>query len=165
MSKKSYMLRVVSIFFICILFFSCKKDDSGDCAPDLYSYEFFSSSKIDTIINDVGLFFQVNPGNDLVFVYTHTGPECITVWDEEYTDKLVFQVPSGSSSFYYQNDQLTGALCLFRRIDMWTDGSNRIKSGYIKGTRVTLTKWDVEINVQAGNPVGQISLKKSFVLH
>lgn len=161
---KSFMLRVLAILFICILF-SCKKSDSGDCTPDQYAYEFFSSSKIDTLTNDAGLFFQVNEGNDLVFVYSHTGPECKSVWDEEYTDKLVFQVPSASNSFYYQNDQLTDALCLFRRIDMWSDGSNRIRSGYIKGTRVSATKWDIEINVQAGNPVGQINLKKSFVLH
>src|SRR6186997_870494 len=147
------MLRIFYILFICFLFFTCKKNTPSDCTPDQYTYEFYPSSKIDTISNDAGLFYQVNSGNDLVFVYTHTGPNCESIIDEEYTDKLVFRVPAASNSFNYQNDQLTDALCLFRKITWWVYGSTRVKSGSIKGTKISSTKWDIEINVDVGGSI------------
>ena len=159
------MSRFFYIAVFCIIFFSCKKNSPSGCTEDIYTYEFYTSSKIDTILNDAGLFFQVNPGNDLVFVYSHTGPSCESIIDEEYTDKLVFKVPAAANSFYYQNNQLADALCLFRKIAWWQYGATRITSGYVTGTKISATKWEVEINVEIGGSTGRLSLKKAFFLH
>lgn len=163
------MLRLSLILLIsCSVFFSCKKNSNG-CTRDIYSYEFYNNSKIDTISNYGELFYQINPGgdlaNDIVFEYTHKGPECEDWVDEEYTDKLVFKIASTSNSFYIQNDQLEAALCLFRKIAWWTDGATRIRSGYIKGTKVSATKWDIEIDIQINNQGGRLILKKTFTPH
>jgi hypothetical protein len=160
------MLRVFYTLFICILFFSCKKDTPSDCTPDKYIYEFYPSSKIDTTSTaDMRLFFQVKPGNDLVFSYTHEGPACKSIADEEYTENLVFKVPAGSNSFFYENSQLTDAVCLFIKYAFWTNGSYKINSGFVKGTKTSATKWDVEINVDVGGSIGRINLKKTFLQH
>ena len=111
------------------------------------------------------LFFQIKPGNDLVFNYTHEGPACKSIADEEYSDKLVFQVPSGSNSFLYENGQLADVMCLFIKIAFWTNGAYKVNSGFVKGTKISATKWDVEINVDVGSSVGRINLKKTFILH
>ena len=159
------MLRIFYTLFICSLFLSCKKDTPSDCTPEQYAYEFYPSSKIDTIATDMRLFFQIKPGNDLVFSYTHEGPACKSIADEEYSDKLVFQVPAASNSFLYENSQLTDAMCLFTKIAFWTNGAYKVNSGFVKGTKISSTKWDVEINVDVGGSVGRINLKKTFVQH
>ncbi|HEY5969013.1 MAG TPA: hypothetical protein VIU35_13635 [Chitinophagaceae bacterium] len=159
------MRRIFYTLFICSLFFSCKKDTPGDCTPDQYSYEFYPSSKIDTTTTDMRLFFQIKPGNDLVFSYTHEGPACKSIADEEYSDKLVFQVPASSNSFLYENSQLADAMCLFIKIAFWTNGAYKVNSGFVKGTKKSATKWDVEINVDVGGSIGRINLKKTFVQH
>ena len=159
------MLRIFYTLFICFLFFSCKKDSPSDCTPDQYAYEFYPSSKIDTTTTDMRLFFQIKPGNDLVFSYTHDGPACKSIADEEYSDKLVFQVPAASNSFLYENSQLTNAMCLFIKIAFWTNGAYKVNSGIVKGTKISTTKWDIDINVDVGGSIGRINLKKTFVQH
>jgi hypothetical protein len=159
------MLRIFITLFTCFLFFSCKKNAPSDCTPDQYVYEFYSSSKIDTTTTDMRLFFQIKPGNDLVFSYTHEGPACKSIVDEEYFDKLVFRVPAGSNSFLYENGQLTDAMCLFIKIAFWSNGAYKVNSGFVKGTKISSTKWDVEINVDVGGSIGKINLKKTFVQH
>jgi hypothetical protein len=159
------MLRIFYTLFICFLFFSCKKNSSNDCTPDQYAYEFYPSSKIDTTTTDMRLFFQIKSGNDLVFSYTHEGPVCKSIADEEYSDKLVFQVPSGSNSFLYENSQLTDAMCLFIKIAFLTNGAYKINSGFVKGTKISSIKWDVEIDVDVGGSVGRLNLKKTFIQH
>ena len=160
------MIRILYAFFICFLFFSCKKNTPGDCTPDQYTYEFYPSSKIDTAsTSDMRLFFQIKPGNDLVFNYTHEGPACKNIADEEYFDKLVFQVPAASNSFLYENSQLTDAMCLFIKIAFWTNGAYKVNSGFVKGTKISATKWEIEINVDVGGSIGRINLKKTFTQH
>ena len=159
------MLRLFYTLFICFLLFSCKKNAPSDCTPDQYSYEFYPSSKIDTTTVDMRLFFQIKPGNDLVFSYTHEGPACKSIADEEYSDKLVFQVPATSNSFLYENNQLTDARCLFIKIAFWTNGAYKVNSGFVKGTKISDTEWDVEINVDVGSSIGRINLKKIFTQH
>jgi hypothetical protein len=146
-------------------FFGCKKNSSPDCTEDQYAHEFYSASKIDTTTTDMRLFFQINPGNDLVFSYAYNGPDCKNIADEEYTDKLVFKVPAGSASFLYENSQPTDAMCLFIKYAFWTNGSYKVTSGYVKGTKISATKWNVEINVDIGGSIGKINLKRTFTLH
>ena len=159
------MLRLTFIILTSFLFFGCKKNAPSDCTKDQYAYEFFSSSKIDTLKVDQRLFFQINPGNDIVFSYTHTGPDCKSIVDEEYVDKLIFKVPATSNSFFYENTQLTDAMCLFIKLAFWTNGAFRVSSGYVKGTKVSATKWNVQINVDIGGSVGRIVINKSFTPH
>ena len=159
------MQKFVYTIFLVLVFYSCKKNTSSDCTDDQYAYEFYSSSKIDTTTNHIGLFFQIAPGNDLVFSYTHTGPDCKNIADEEYVDKLVFKVPANANSFFYENSQLPDALCLFIKYAFWTNGAHQITSGYVKGTKVSATKWDIDINVDIGGSAGRIIARKIFTGH
>ena len=128
-------------------------------------YEFYTASKIDTASTDNRLFFQINPGNDIVLSYTHIGPDCKSIADEEYTDNLVFKAQAGSNSFFYENNQLSDAVCLFIKYAFWTNGAYKINSGFVKGTKVSSTRWDVEIDVNVSGSIGRITLKKTFIPH
>lgn len=160
------MFRIFYTLFIYFLFFSCKKDTPGDCKQDQYTYEFYPSSKIDTASNIYfDFFFQVKPGNDLVFNYTHEGPQCKSIQDEEYTANLIFKVPADSNSFLYENSQLTDVMCLFVTSSIFTNDVYAVNSGFVKGTKISATKWDVEISVDVGGSMDRVSLKKTFVQH
>ena len=159
------MRKIIYTILLVLIFYSCKKTGNSDCTNDQYAYEFYSSSKIDTTSNHIGLFFQINPGNDLVFSYTHTGPECKSIVDEEYVDKLVFKVPASTNSFLYENNQLADALCLFIKYAFWSNGAYQLTSGYVRGTKISSTKWDIDINVDVGGSVGRLIVKKTFTQH
>jgi len=47
----------------------------------------------------------------------------------------------------------------------WSNGPTKINSGSAKGTKISATKWDVEINVDVGSSIGRINLKKTFDQH
>ena len=132
---------VFFIHYLFVLFFSLVKRILPAIVLRInIAYEFYPSSKIDTTTTDMRLFFQIKPGNDLVFSYTHEGPACKSIADEEYSDKLVFQVPATSNSFLYENSQLTDAMCLFIKIAFWTNGAYKVSSGFVKGTKISATK-------------------------
>ena len=157
------MLKIVTVMFVVLFFLSCKKN-SSECTDDSYSYDFYSSKQIDTTTINAVLTFQVNPGNNLVFSYVHNGPDCKNVADDEYTDRLVFQVSPGLTTFYYENTQLEGLLCLFVRYGFVSTNAVRINSGHIRGTKISDTTWDIEIDVNVGGTVGRITLKRNFIL-
>ena len=161
---KKFMLNPCYIIAAVLFFYSCKKDSSSDCIDDTWSYDFYSSKKIDTTTTNGSLSFKINPGNDLVFSYIHNGPECKNIADEEYTDRLVFEVASSSTSFHFQNSQLADAMCLFIKYGFLTTPALVINSGYIKGIKLSDTKWDIDMDVEIGGTVGRIILKKTFVL-
>ena len=155
------MLRSLMILFVGLFLLSCKKENLSNCTEDTYAYEILTASKIDTITTPGGFYYQINSGNDLVFRYTHNGPDCKNIADEEYTENLVFVVPVSATSFEYRNDQLKNASCYFNRICFCPLITNVIGSGVIKGTKISATKWDVEINIDltVGN---KLILNKTF---
>jgi hypothetical protein len=158
-------MRLVIIALCVILFsFSCKKENNSGCTDDTYAYEILPASKIDTITNQGGFFYQFNPGNDLVFRYTHNGPDCINIADEEYSEILVLQVPSGLNSFVYMNDQLKNASCYFKRVCFCPPNTVSVSSGTIKGTKTSDTKWKVEIDVELPGNGYKIVLNKTFTV-
>ncbi len=159
------MIRLILLLLVSSALFSCKKNANSDCTKETHTYEFYSNSKIDTTRTQAGLFFQINPGSDLVFSYTHVGPDCKNVADEEYTDKFVFKVPAGANSFNYQDAQLADAVCLFIKIAFLTTGASPATAGYVKGTKRTDGKWDVEINVEIGGSIGRLIINKTFAPH
>jgi hypothetical protein len=156
------MIRVSLIFCTILFCLSCKKGSLNGCSKDVYAYEILVSSKIDTLTNQGGFFYKINPGSNLVFRYAHTGPDCKNIADEEYTEYLVFQVPSGVSSFEYTNNQLKDAFCYFNRICFCPLNTNMISSGIIKGTKVSATKWILEINIALPGSSNKIILNKTF---
>jgi len=157
-------MRVSIVFFILLFLLSCKKGDLSNCTKDTYAYEILPASKLDTIVNQGGFYYQINPGNNLVFRYTHTGPDCKNIADEEYSEILVFQVPSGLTSFEYKNDQLKNAFCFFNRVCFCPLNTISVNTGSIKGTKTSSTKWNVEIDVEITGSSNKIMFSKNYTV-
>jgi hypothetical protein len=157
------MSRFVLLVLIASAFFSCKKEIARDCTTDIYKYEFYTISEIDTGTTLQGLYFQVKPGSDLVFLYTHIGPSCKSIWDEEYTDNLVFKVPSAVNSFYYENSQLADVMCFFNNTHLFSNGAVAVTAGSVRGNKRVDGKWDLQINVDIPSSIGRLIINKTFV--
>jgi len=155
------MFVVLSIFLLSI---SCKKGSTNNCTDDKYTYEFQEAARIDTLTIQGGLFYQINPGNNIVFNYTHTGPNCKNLADEEYVENLVFQIPAGTTNFIFQNNQITNAFCFFKKTCFCNNFALPVISGNIKGTKISTVKWKIEINIDVPGSTDKIILDKFFVL-
>ena len=158
------MKLILLILVLGLWFFSCKKVGVNDCSKDDYKYDFMNSSKIDTTSDMGRLFYQINPGSNIVFRYTHIGPHCNNIADEGYTDYVVFQVPSSTTSFIYQDSQLSGMLVLFNRVCFCVPGAHSVVSGTVKGTKISSSKWNIEINVALPNTSDKLIINKTFTL-
>jgi len=159
------MLRLTYILLLSYLVLSSCKKISGDCTKDIYTYEFYTNSKIDTIRTAYNYYFHINPGNELVFKYTHTAPDCKSIADDEYLNRLVFKAPAGSTSFSYENNQLADAMCFFEEDGAWINGAHKVKSGKISGTKRSDGKWNVQINIETGISIGRLDVNKTFSPH
>jgi hypothetical protein len=161
------MFRISAIIFFILFILSCNKNGLNDCTKDRYNYAFLKLSKIDTSSSNSPfqgyLQYQINAGNDLVFKYTHEGPDCKNIADEEFTEFLVFQVPAGTNSFNYQNAQLESANCYFNLICFCDINARPVKSGSIKGNKISESRWNVEINIDVPGSANKIILNKIFV--
>jgi hypothetical protein len=150
---------------VCFLILSfLRKRTLNNCTDDKYAYEFFTASKIDTLTNSGGIFYTINSGSNIVFQYTHAGPDCKNIADEEYTEFLVFQIPAALTSFQYQNNELAGVLTLFQRLCFCPPNASAVTSGFIKGTKISSSKWDIEINIDIPGTSGKVVLNSSFIL-
>lgn len=159
------MVRLTYIFLVSYLVLSSCKKVTGDCTKDIYAYEFYTNSKIDTIRTASSFFFLINPGNELVFSYTHTSPDCKSIADDEYLNKLVFRAPAGSTGFSYENNQLADAMCFFGEDGAWVSGAHKITSGKIIGTKRSDEKWDIQINIETGTSTGRLVINKTYSPH
>ena len=158
------MKPVIFIFIIVILILSCKKGGLGDCTKDQFKYEFTTSGQIDTIVNTSGVYYQVISGNNIVFSYTHIGPDCKNIADEEYTEYFAFQVSSTATSFNYQNSQFSDGLPFFKRVCFCPLMTNEVNSGNIKGTKISSSKWDIQIDIFLPNSSDKLVINKIFTL-
>jgi hypothetical protein len=158
------MIRTVGVLCTFLFFLSCKKGTLNNCTDDTYAYEFFTASKIDTLTNPGGIFYDIKSGSNIVFQYTHVGPDCKNVADEEYTEFLVFQIPAALNSFQFENNKLADVLTLFKKLCFCPTNASAVTSGSIKGTRISSSKWDIQINIELPGTSQKIEVTRIFLL-
>lgn len=160
------MKQLLPIFVALLIFVACKKKDRDpNCQPESSSYTFSIDKQVDTVRPAPNSFFAVvNPGSDIVFEYDYASEVCMNIADEGHFDKLVFEVPAGSTSFDYdQLNELETAKCYFTRSCFCNNVSAQLVTGSVKGIRINDGKWSVQVNVT--DPARNISLSfnKTFL--
>jgi len=87
----------------------------------------------------------INTGNFLVFEYYKRADEYADMTDDEYMEKIVFEVPKNAKSFNFTDVSLKAA---FLRSCFCPDrGWHEINVGFIKGKKINATTWNVEIDI------------------
>ncbi|MFI5164903.1 MAG: hypothetical protein ACHQHP_06625 [Bacteroidia bacterium] len=107
-------------------------------------------------------------GKNLVFEYYMRADDYDDIADDEYMERVVFEVPAKATSFYYHDSTLRAAF--YRGCFCPDRGWHALGDGFIKGKKINATTWQVEIDAmtkatpnRTSGPVTK-KFKATFVL-
>lgn len=125
------------------LFISCATDN-----PEIIEYKFYKSSTIAIDTNDDYGFATTEAGQNLVFEYFFTAREEPNVADDEYSERIVFEIDASVESFSLSGDDLILANTFFDKYCFCElTGSIPISSGTITGEQLDADTWSIDIEV------------------
>lgn len=143
--KKIHLLIILSL-----IIFSCNDNDSGN----QYSYNFYEKSTL-TISSEAGYLMKtgkIEEGENLVFQYKYEtiGNELIT--DDEYSEKIMFEINPNLDKFSYSDAELLNIKCVFTRYSQFLEPDSLIHknvnpTGTITGEKIANNEWKIKINV------------------
>jgi hypothetical protein len=87
-------------------------------------------------------------GNKLVFDYNYKAKDRESVADDEYKERIVFELDNNSKSFILTGDSLLGAKAYYTRSCFCLDrGNYKINGGSIKGKLIKPNTWKVDLDL------------------
>ena len=140
MKKYFNLFSVVLLVFL----FGCQSDDeSGN--GDRFEYSFYENAQI--TLSEFN-FSDVSPGNNLVFRYYFLADENPNISDDEYAERIIFEIPSDADEFSFTNAELSNINTYFDKFCFcFIEGSIPISEGTISGSKINATTWEVSIDV------------------
>ena len=102
---QSYKILLVSFCFILSASSCSKKEEENNRNNGSKTFTYYNNSKIDTAAGST-----INSGNFTVFEYNYVHPDNASIADDEISDKIIFQIPAGQTSFSLADDQITNAV-------------------------------------------------------
>lgn len=142
-------MRILLFVIICLSIISCSDDN---CTPETYSSTWTSDKTIVITYDSVSQQnrYNVENGNNLVFEYNHSGAECIDIDDDEWGEKLIFEIPIGVNNFEYTDAEIINANCFYQEYGAWVSPLHReITEGILKGEKLTDNIWQITANVKS----------------
>ena len=133
-------------------------DDDG-CQDAETDFQFAESSQLIRIDNtELGLFrYEISEGNKRVFKMDHAGAQCDDTFDDEWGERIVFEVDQTVSSFRLEGSDLIEAQCYYNQWGAWVNSNPLvITSGLIEGSKLDDNSWSINlsINLSAQNALG-----------
>lgn len=133
-------------------FSSCTSDKSeNDCYPEAVISNWTTEKEI---MVDFDTEFERNNysvvnGNKLVFEYNHTGAQCDHIIDDEWGEKLIFQVENNNADFEYVDDEILLTICFYQQYGAWVNHNQyQIKNGTVKGEKISENEWKIIVNIE-----------------
>ncbi|MFT5216811.1 MAG: hypothetical protein ACI83H_001940 [Glaciecola sp.] len=160
---KQFLLTIVTLS---LLLFSCNKGDDN-VTDDITQYTYATLSKI--VTEDLGdiTFATIEEGDNLVFNYRFTASQDDYISDDEYGERIIFEIDANATAFNYSDDELASILTYFNQYCFCANtGSILIINGSINGLKSNGTNWDIDIDitVQVGNDTRPINISGIFKL-
>jgi hypothetical protein len=150
------------VFLFLLIFSACEKD----CKSDMHSFTFQEDKFIDTsdiaTSQDVAFWLQILDGNKLVFTYHFEAAQCESVFDDEYSESLYFEVHSDSTSFSFQDSTLSKIKLVYEQGGAWIYKNKPITSGWIEGTKKSNNRWDIKAELNLPFEVNENSMAANF---
>jgi hypothetical protein len=117
--------------------------------PEIKTFKVIKGSSIklnqaDNIYFD----YDIKKGNKLVFDYNFKAKDRESVADDEFRERIVFELDSKSKSFVLSGDTLLDAKAYFTRSCFCLDrGNYKINGGSIKGKLIKANTWKVNLDL------------------
>jgi len=142
---RSYLIIMVVILFSAL---SCSESDDASDNPltgDTERFQFYTNRSVAVGEND---FAGISVGSSLVFEYTFTAEDNPDLADDEYAERILFQVDPELNSFIFTNEELISTNAYFDKFCFCLiEGSIPLEEGTISGERVNNETWNVTIDV------------------
>ena len=136
---------ILSLLILALLV-SCSSDN--DEPSDISSYYFATKSKITLTTVDTNTFANIDFGQNLVFKFEFIKVDEPNIQDDEYSERLVFEIDPSLTEFTYNAEDINQAMAYFNQYCFCANvGSIPIISGTIQGTKLGRDDWLININV------------------
>lgn len=140
------MKNAILSLLILVVLFSCSSDDVE--RYDISSYYFATKSKIIVTTEDTNTFANIDFGENLVFKFEFIKADDPNIQDDEYSERLIFEIDPSANDFTYNAEDIIQAKTYFNQYCFCGDiGSIPIVVGTIQGTRLGHDDWLVNINI------------------
>lgn len=162
--KKTISLIRYALLFITLIGCSGKndrikkvsQDDLSINIPGCYVYEHSSlvSYLVDTTISNYQ--YKIVPGTNTVFEYYHKEVDSDLIADDEFEQKIAFEVDGYRSDFSYYGNAIQETSCLSTWACMCPppqDEDFRINEGRLMGRKMNDSLWNVSIDIVSHSPV------------
>lgn len=138
--KTRFLVSLLSILFLV----SCNSDDSDE--------EFYTFQKNSQIVlsefGDDTYFANVESGEHLVFMYRFVADEDPDIADDEYSERIIFEIDNALTSFNYSDEELLQTKMYFNQFCFCPNiGSIQIVDGTAEGLKLNNGKWRISLDV------------------
>lgn len=134
---------IISVFFVFLLV-GCNSDDS-----DEEFFTFKTNSQI--VLTEFGegqYFANVEQGENLVFIYRFVADDDPDIADDEYSERVIFEIDKESTSFNFSGEDLDQTNMYFNNFCFCPDiGSIQILEGTAEGLKLNNGKWRISLDV------------------
>ena len=139
-------MKYLYIFLLACGFLACDSDCNSDIEIGTITPERTIFSVPDSIFNFI---YKVEPGENLLFTFTHHFPECINIDDDEAGQEITFEVPHQLISFDFEGIEMAQLNAFYREIGAWAhpDWHSKIMSGRINGEKMSESEWNVNLSI------------------
>jgi len=145
-------------------------DGMPDFAPintnnNEYDFSFFEDSQLSVQESDRIDGVEIVSGDRLVFQYEYVKDDKPNIADDEYTERILFEIPTELDSFILSGEDLKSSDAVFGAFCFCLDrGYFWINEGCIKGEKVNENTWNIAINVsaQASQRAFSVMLSEEF---
>jgi len=132
-------------FLILLLASSCQKD----CTKDRHNYGFENNKSIQ--INEINngehppvLSTQITEGENIVFTYQFDAAQCESIFDDEYSEFIYFEVDATIDQFSLKDSALTNIKLIYKRSGAWVNEQAQVVIGTINGVKNNTESWDID---------------------
>jgi hypothetical protein len=132
-----------------LFFISCKNEGlkPTNCRSGRCTYTFDKDQQIDLDSSSGSLAVSVEDGDMLVFEYLYVKNDKERIADDEYSEKIRFEIPSDSEGFSYTDSELKDTKLVFTPACFCPVESILISSGSLQGEKTSDDEWEVSMNV------------------
>lgn len=162
--KRTITLITYALLFITLINCSGKKDgikkvSQGDLSINIPGYHVYEHSSLVSYLVDTTVpyyHYEIVPGTNTVFEYYYKAVDSELIADDEYEQKIAFEIDGQLRKFSYYDNAILETSCL----SIWTcmcpppeDEDFRVNKGRLIGRKVNDSLWNVSIDIVPHSPV------------
>ena len=140
-------MKHLSLLCLLLVLISCdSEDDTVNENGDVLTYHYFENARVHLDSNN---FTSIENGVNRVFEYEFVADDNPNLADDEFAERILFEVPLNMDNFSFSNQELNTIHAYYDKYCFCLiEGSIPLSTGTIRGTRINSSTFEIEINVE-----------------